>query len=301
MQHMSRKTNAMLLSCLILMSGCAAFIGLTDSSDAASETWSSTQYDSRTLNVQLGESVTLTFENGATGSFSYIQTVGNYPSWMSLSLTPHRVLSGTASTAGTFTVSVTWEKVRDSNGSVSESHSYTVTINVIAPTYTHTLSYDANGGSAAPSTQSVTDTNASLGMTVSSAVPVRDGYTFLGWSTNSSATAADLTGGSTLTVGNDTVTLYAVWKININVEDITVLSGDTVYLTPVLSGNVSVSGASWLSAQGNAIYGTAPATAGNYEVTVSCENNSETFTITVVSALAPTNSPSNGVVIFVKG
>ena len=76
------------------------------------------------------------------------------------------------------------------------------------PVTTYVLSYNANGGYGAPSAQTGATT-----YTVSSVVPVRNGYTFLGWSTYSSATTAMYTGGSAIVLGANT-TLYAVWKIN---------------------------------------------------------------------------------------
>lgn len=83
--------------------------------------------------------------------------------------------------------------------------------------YSYTLSYNANGGSGAPSAQtgSNTATSPSYTFTVSNTAPTRTGYTFLGWSTSSSATAASYSGGSSITVtSSGTTTLYAVWKIN---------------------------------------------------------------------------------------
>ena len=83
--------------------------------------------------------------------------------------------------------------------------------------YSYTLSYNANGGSGAPSAQtgSNTATSPSYTFTVSNTAPTRTGYTFLGWSTSSSASAASYSGGSSITVtSSGTTTLYAVWKIN---------------------------------------------------------------------------------------
>lgn len=76
---------------------------------------------------------------------------------------------------------------------------------------THTLSYSANGGSGAPSTQTVTDANVSATFTVSSTVPTRSGYTFLGWNLQSTSTASMYDAGETISVGSS-VTLYAVWS-----------------------------------------------------------------------------------------
>ncbi|MBR3836130.1 MAG: InlB B-repeat-containing protein [Clostridia bacterium] len=73
---------------------------------------------------------------------------------------------------------------------------------------TYTLSYNANGGSGAPSSQS-----GSTNYTISSTVPTRTGYAFLGWSTSSSATSATYQPGSSIAISSNT-TLYAVWKIS---------------------------------------------------------------------------------------
>ena len=76
--------------------------------------------------------------------------------------------------------------------------------------YTGTVSYNANGGSGAPSSQTKYF-NESL--TLSSTKPTRSGYTFLGWSTSSTATSASYSAGSSFTTNGNT-TLYAVWKAN---------------------------------------------------------------------------------------
>lgn len=77
------------------------------------------------------------------------------------------------------------------------------------------LYYDANGGSGAPPTQSsVSTTNSSWTFTISSTEPTRSGYTFLGWSTSSTATSASYQPGDTirLTSSSPKATLYAVWE-----------------------------------------------------------------------------------------
>ncbi len=79
---------------------------------------------------------------------------------------------------------------------------------------TITLTYDANGGSGAPTSQSYTVWNATTNhkFTLSSTKPTRTGYTFLGWSTSSTATSASYSAGGSITLSAST-TLYAVWSV----------------------------------------------------------------------------------------
>ncbi len=77
--------------------------------------------------------------------------------------------------------------------------------NPITP-ISYTLTYNANGGSGAPSSQTG---NGSI--TLSTVKPVRDGYTFLGWSTYSNATSAQYSAGSNFNLTSNK-TLYAVWR-----------------------------------------------------------------------------------------
>ena len=73
---------------------------------------------------------------------------------------------------------------------------------------TYTISYNANGGSNAPASQTKVH---GVTLTLSSTIPYRFNYEFLGWSTSSSATTATYTAGGSYT-GNASVTLHAVWK-----------------------------------------------------------------------------------------
>lgn len=82
--------------------------------------------------------------------------------------------------------------------------------------YTYALYFDANGGTlngASPVTQTTTSTTYSFPVT---ATATRDGYTFLGWSTDRSATAVTYPAGSTVTLTSayPIITLYAVWQAN---------------------------------------------------------------------------------------
>lgn len=92
-----------------------------------------------------------------------------------------------------------------SGGTMSVSTSYTIPA---LPVYT--ISFNANGGSGAPtSVTKVHGTN----ITLPSAKPTRTGYTFLGWNSSSTATTATYSAGGSFTA-NKTVTLYAIWRAN---------------------------------------------------------------------------------------
>lgn len=101
------------------------------------------------------------------------------------------------------------------------------------PTYTYTLTYDANGGTGAPAPQTKPNTKAtSWTFTVSDTVPTREGYTFQGWAGTGDAAApeAQYAAGSTvtLTASNRSLTLYAVWQKNAPEGDPNDLVGNAV-------------------------------------------------------------------------
>lgn len=119
-------------------------------------------------------------------------------------------LTGTYSISGngsaSKTVSVTFKNFNTDNGdSATKAVSFTVTV----PAWTsYKITYNANGGSGAPGAQTKWKDQA---LTLSSTKPTRTGYTFLGWSTSSTATSATYTAGGKYTA-NSAATLYAVWK-----------------------------------------------------------------------------------------
>ena len=75
---------------------------------------------------------------------------------------------------------------------------------------TYEVKYDVNGGGNTPASQTKTE---GVTLILTSTIPTRYGYTFKGWATSSSATSADYQSGGSYTA-NESVTLYAVWKIN---------------------------------------------------------------------------------------
>lgn len=70
------------------------------------------------------------------------------------------------------------------------------------------ISYNANGGSGAPASQTKTYGQS---ITLSSVRPQRTGYEFLGWGTSSSSSSASYQPSQTYT-SNSSLSLYAVWR-----------------------------------------------------------------------------------------
>ncbi len=91
---------------------------------------------------------------------------------------------------------------------------------------TYTISYNSNGGIGAPSSQTKYHDST---LTLSSAIPTRSGYTFLGWSTSSTATSATYQPGASFTTNANT-TLYAVWQANVVAEPKVHVSSTSVNL-----------------------------------------------------------------------
>lgn len=84
-----------------------------------------------------------------------------------------------------------------------------ITLYAIWKANTYTVKYDANGGSGVPSSQTKTY---GVTLTLSSTVPTRQYYNFLGWATSATATSATYKAGGSYTTNAGT-TLYAVWKL----------------------------------------------------------------------------------------
>lgn len=101
------------------------------------------------------------------------------------------------------------------NGSVvyTPGSSYTanagVTLYAVWQIITYTVSYDANGGSGAPSSQTKTY---GVNLTLSSTKPTRTNYKFLGWGLSASSTTVSYSAGATYS-NNSSATLYAIWEL----------------------------------------------------------------------------------------
>lgn len=96
-----------------------------------------------------------------------------------------------------------WANLGATNTTVSVTTPFTVPALV-----KYTVTYNANGGSGAPSSGTVYAGNK---YTISSTKPTRSGHVFKGWATSSTATVATYQPGDTLSPKANT-TLYAVWQ-----------------------------------------------------------------------------------------
>lgn len=102
----------------------------------------------------------------------------------------------------------------DNTPSVNPGGTVNPPVNPPVTAYTYALYFDANGGTligASPVSTTTTSTTYSFPVT---ATATRDGYNFLGWATEKTATAATYPAGSTvtLTANYPIITLYAVWQ-----------------------------------------------------------------------------------------
>lgn len=119
---------------------------------------------------------------------------------------------GTSYNNRTYTVHAWWDSSGFSHG--TDYATTTVTVPAVArPTYT--VSYNANGGSGAPSNQTKQH---DITLTLSSVKPTRSGYTFAGWGTSATDTGVKYSAGGQYT-GNSNITLYAIWT---NVAKLTI-------------------------------------------------------------------------------
>lgn len=90
----------------------------------------------------------------------------------------------------------------------AEGDSLTLTVsNSAQSAVSYTVSYDANGGVNAPAAQTKLQ---GAPLALSNSIPVRDGYTFLGWASSKDSAKSEYSAGAIYSADAD-ITLYAVW------------------------------------------------------------------------------------------
>lgn len=157
-----------------------------------------------------------TYYNGAQTNYGMTASSGGG----SVTLNPFGTYasSGTGSFTGTYSISgngaatkaitVTFKNFNNDNG---DSATTTVSFNVSVPAWTsYKVSYNANGGSGAPSSQTKWKDQT---LALSSTKPTRTGYTFSKWNTKSDGTGTSYASGANYTA-NSAATLYAIWTEN---------------------------------------------------------------------------------------
>lgn len=170
----------------------------TDNGDAATK---NVTFD---VSVPAWTSYKITFNaNGGTGA------PGSQTKWKGQTL----VLSSTKPTKTGHTF-LGW-----STSSTATSATYTAggnytsdsaaTLYAVWKANTYTVTYNANGGTGAPSSQTKTYGKT---LTLSSTKPTRTNYNFKGWGTSASATTVTYSAGGSYTA-NAAITLYAVWEL----------------------------------------------------------------------------------------
>lgn len=168
-----------------------------------SGTYAGTLTTTGTLKIDAKSSHTVTYNaNGGSGA------PGSQTKWYGSILT----LSSTRPTRSGYTF-IGW--ATSSSGSVAYQpggkygDDKNITLYAIWSADSYTVTYNANGGSGAPSTQTKTH---GINLTLSSTKPTRTNYNFLGWGTSSGSTTVSYSPGSTYS-NNASITLYAIWSV----------------------------------------------------------------------------------------
>ncbi len=163
--------------------------------------------------------------------------------------------------------------------SVGYNCSSGVWITVHDPNQTFNITYNPNGGENAPENQTQKYNEV---ITLSTQIPTREGYKFLGWSTIDNATSAMFQPGDSYGPNKD-ITLYAVWEENTG--DFFEIQGniktfgqatDDIYIIFFKPGETESCG--YTTIEGDATdFCITGIEAGEYELTVIKENHVERF------------------------
>lgn len=111
----------------------------------------------------------------------------------------------------------TWNKTCDGHentcqtSTFGQNYSFFYIFQEKAQEVTYTLNYDTKGGTPTIAADSKTSSTGSATFTISSTVPSKEGFNFLGWSTTDGGSVEYNPGGS-FTTSVQSNTLYAVWE-----------------------------------------------------------------------------------------
>lgn len=123
-----------------------------------------------------------------------------------------------------------WSTANDSSVEYAAGANYTanagVTLYAVWKANTYSVKFNANGGSGGPTSQTKTY---GVDLTLSTSIPTRQYYNFLGWSTSKTATTATYKAGGKYTANTGT-TLYAVWElayVKPRISEVSIIRCDT--------------------------------------------------------------------------
>lgn len=170
-------------------------------------TWNGSYSGSRSASGSIGiekrTSYTVSFNaNGGSGA------PGNQTKW-------HGTAIALSSTRPTRTGYIFQGWATSSSGSVAYqpgaqyNSDANITLYAVWRAETYTISFNANGGSGAPGSQTKTYGQT---LTLSSTRPTRTNYNFIGWASSSASTTAEYQPGGAYT-NNGPATLYAIWSL----------------------------------------------------------------------------------------
>lgn len=153
-------------------------------------------------NVNRSYTVTIAGEQVASGSYNIDGKTGTHTICSGTKVITKGTAAKSIAFSASFAFNLTW------SGSYKGTLSASSSISVAAKT-SYKITYNANGGSGAPSAQTKWHGTA---LTLSSTKPTRTGYTFQGWGTSASGSVVYAAGASYTANASDT--LYAIWKAN---------------------------------------------------------------------------------------
>lgn len=197
-----------------------------------SESTASSNMPSKTVATLTIQKVTYTVSYNANGGSG---APSNQTKTAGVSLT----LSTTKPTRAGYSFKRWNTNTTDSGTAYNPGASYTANAALsLYAIWNRTVTYNANGGTGAPASQTAIATSA---ITLSSTAPTKAGSTFRGWGTSSTATATSYQPGGTYPANSPSITLYAVWWENPSITTPTVTRCDSQGNEDACGGYVKVS------------------------------------------------------------
>ena len=291
--------------------------------------WSTSNAANATINVNAGANVNLSSNATYYASYSYTITATYYYYNGSSYTSSKPTATGYMNYVGTkIGAKPTTPTVKNPSGwsargwSTSSSATGTVaTPGIIKTNATYyyswsksvKLTFDANGGSGAPTAQTKTaylnyaGTVTQASFTISTSKPTRTWYIFQNWNTASGGTGTKYSPGGTIKLSaNDT--LYAIWKANPtasitqNPTALTVVAGNTGSFSLTATGNGSLTYQWYYNTSNSTSGGTAisGATSSTYSFTSSTAMSGRYYYCVVTSTVGSSTATATSTPVLLK-